>query len=88
MDLNVSRFEKAPAEDKPSKKDLLSLSRKRKVTSPEEDALTKRPALKPSNGEHLAGKSNPTDHIADKLQNVRPEVGILFYDRPYNLCSM
>ncbi|GAB5589291.1 hypothetical protein Unana1_04191 [Umbelopsis nana] len=70
MDVNVSRFEKAPAEDKPSKKDLLSLSRKRKVTSPEQDALTKRPALKPSNGEHLAGKSNPTDHIADKLQNA------------------
>jgi hypothetical protein len=71
MDLNLTRFEKAAAEEKPSKKDLLSLSRKRKVLSPEEDAATKRQALKPSNGVHPIAKSNATDHISDKLENVR-----------------
>lgn len=69
MEFNLTRFEKSTAEEKPPKKDLLSLSRKRKIGI-EDDNSTKRPALKPSNGAVHGSKCNVTDQIASKLQEV------------------
>ena len=75
MEFNLTRFEKSTAEEKPPKKDLLSLSRKRRIGS-EDDNSTKRQALKPSNGAVQGSKCNVTDHIADKLQDVSSYSGL------------
>ncbi|KAG2171780.1 hypothetical protein INT43_008160 [Umbelopsis isabellina] len=63
-----SKSEKAAVYEKPSKKSLLSISRKRKVGSSEDEVYSKRPALITSNGATAPAEGHSTEHIAKELE--------------------
>ncbi|KAJ2963951.1 hypothetical protein NQZ79_g1115 [Umbelopsis isabellina] len=65
-----SKSEKAAVYEKPSKKSLLSISRKRKVGSSEDEVYNKRPALKTSNGATAPAEGQSTEHIAKELEKA------------------